>query len=590
MKLVCVFLVALCAAAMVSASQPEPVTFVGTEARVSGAGDKTEINQSAEETAQEKIVKPSTATITDNDKASAQAVRAGLAAKAAQSTHWTYCMNGPGLWAELDTRFRTCKTGLTQSPINIVEAEVQANSQLAPLEFDYKLSNANLVNDGHALTLNYDAGSILTVDGEKQFELLSVSIKTPAEHKINGEAADAEIQFVHKSSSRDTLVLSVLVKTGGKHAELDKIVGVFPAHSGVTTVPNLKVSAAEFFPQKNQQYFTYWGSLSSPPCTERVQWYVFQQPIEMSEEQLQKLKVRIPFNARLPQPLNGRAVQVSSFKVDANGKAVLAPPPVEPKQAEWSYCMNGPDRWAELSNYFDLCKDGEHQSPINIVKGNVAKSDRDGPIKFNYKESELVILNSGHTIQLNIDPGSNVVVGGKKFELLQIHFHTPSEHLIDGKAAPLEAYFTHKAPSDNQLLVVTVLLQEGAANPTFGKFWDNLPRSKITVDLKEKIDPNTLLPATAPQGYFHYSGSLSAPPCSENVEYYVLQEPLTMSKEQIDAFHAIIDHNARPVNTLYGRKVTMPVTGFIKPPAQAGPKTLAGHAAKAATKAEDPTA
>lgn len=338
------------------------------------------------------------------------------------------------------------------------------------------------------------------------------------------------------------------------------------------------------------RYFKYEGSLTAPPCKEQVSVRVLKAHITVSQSQLDELKLRIPYSARPTQPLHGRSIQGSTYAEDANGVA-LSPAQADntPSTAEWTYCNTGPDSWSTLSPLFKLCKDGEHQSPINIVRGNVETSGRDQPLRFHYETTDLIVANAANTIQINSNGKSYVEAAGKQYTLLQGHFYTPSEHLVDGVPAPMELHLVHKS-ADNRLMIIAVLLTEGEQNNALAAFWSSLPRSKVTVDLKQPFDFAELLPKTAAAGYFHYSGSLSAPPCDENVEYYVVQEPVTVSLDQIKAFQAIIPNNARPVNNLYGRKVTMPESGFVNNGKDAANiKTLADAAKQASTAASDPT-
>jgi carbonic anhydrase len=469
-----------------------------------------------------------------------------------------------------------------------VESEVQANALLKPIELAYSTTKANLENNGHHVGATFDEGSILTID-EKQYELLNLAVHTPSEHRLNGQAAEAEFQFFHQSSSKDKLVVSVLVDIGEANAEFDKIVRLFPGHKSALTVDGSDFNAAHLFPA-SKQYFQYRGSLTAPPCEEGVDVLVLKARVTISQAQLDEIKVKVPFSARPSQPLHGRSIQGSTYAEDASGAAIQSSAPAAAaSSAEWTYCNTGPDNWGNLSPLFKLCKDGEHQSPINIVRGNVATDPRDQPLRFNYEVTDLIVQNAAQTIQINSNGKSSVEAAGKAYTLLQGHFYTPSEHLIDGAPAPMELHLVHKS-EDNKMLIIAVLLVEGEQNNALAAFWSSLPRSKVTVDLKQPFDFASLLPKTAPTGYYHYSGSLSAPPCDENVNYYVLQEPITVSAEQIRTFQAIIPHNARPVNNLYGRKVTMPESGFVESGKDAANiKTLADAARSASSAAQDPT-
>jgi carbonic anhydrase len=219
---------------------------------------------------------------------------------------------------------------------------------------------------------------------------------------------------------------------------------------------------------------------------------------------------------------------------------------------EWDYAgVKGPQTWGSLKSEFATCKLGLNQSPIDIratTKGTLA------PIEFDYKASPLKLIDNGHTIQVNQAAGSGITIAGSRYELLQYHFHTPSEELINGKSYPLVAHLVHKN-AEGKLAVVAVLFKEGKENPTLATIWRSLPEEKgqeVSVD-KSTIDLASALPAD--RGYYNFAGSLTTPPCSEEVNWFVLKTPVEMSAAQLKQFHTVYKHNARPVQSLNGRVV-----------------------------------
>jgi carbonic anhydrase len=219
----------------------------------------------------------------------------------------------------------------------------------------------------------------------------------------------------------------------------------------------------------------------------------------------------------------------------------------------WQYGKGhgGPVHWSELSPDFATCGVGKHQSPIDI-KG--AKKADLPAIQFAYQPGPLKIVNNGHTIQVTPPPGSSITVGDHKYELVQFHFHTPSEEAIAGKRAPLVAHFVHRDANGN-LAVVGVLFDVGAENaplkPVFAKM-PAKPDTDVTLD-DVKLDPTAVLPAK--RGYYEFEGSLTTPPCSEGVRWLVLQKHSTLSKAQLTAFQKLYPDNARPLQPLNGRPV-----------------------------------
>jgi carbonic anhydrase len=218
----------------------------------------------------------------------------------------------------------------------------------------------------------------------------------------------------------------------------------------------------------------------------------------------------------------------------------------------WSYGgSDGPDHWAELDKSFSTCRLGHHQSPIDIRS---PKPSNLPPIQFAYQGTPLHIVNNGHTIQVNYAPGSFITVGDTRYELTQFHFHHPSEERVNGKGFEMVAHLVHRAPN-GALAVVAVLLDPGVANPAIARLWQHLPNHEGPEQLLDdvQIDVTGLLPQD--HGYYTFSGSLTTPPCTEDVTWFVLKTPMRISQSQADAFGKIYPRDARPVQPLYGREV-----------------------------------
>jgi carbonic anhydrase len=170
---------------------------------------------------------------------------------------------------------------------------------------------------------------------------------------------------------------------------------------------------------------------------------------------------------------------------------------------------------------------------------------------FHYQPSKVNIINNGHTIQVNYDPGSYIEIDGVRYDLQQFHFHAPSEHTINGKLAEAELHLVHKS-ADGKLAVVGILIEVGAENPAFKSTWDNLPVAKGPVQqLSMEVNAAAMLPAV--QETYRYEGSLTTPPCTEGVKWNVMVEPIEMSEAQLAAFTHIFEGNNRPVQPLEGR-------------------------------------
>lgn len=218
----------------------------------------------------------------------------------------------------------------------------------------------------------------------------------------------------------------------------------------------------------------------------------------------------------------------------------------------WSYeGEKGPSHWGDLKTEYATCKTGKHQSPIDITSATPADLPA---IEFSYTPSPFRIIDNGHSVQINLDPGSFIAVGGKRYDLVQFHFHRPSEEQFRGKPYPMVAHLVHK-DADGKLAVVAVLLKKGHANPFIEALWKDLPRDvgQEHAPQGKSVDLRELLPAN--HGYYTFTGSLTTPPCSEDVTWFVLKQPVEISKAEETAFSAKYAHNARPVQPLNGRTV-----------------------------------
>jgi carbonic anhydrase len=219
---------------------------------------------------------------------------------------------------------------------------------------------------------------------------------------------------------------------------------------------------------------------------------------------------------------------------------------------EWGYSgSEGPPHWGELNPEFAACKTGHRQSPINIVS---AKSALLPAIQFEYKLSALHIINNGHTIEIEYAPGSFIRIADKRYELQQFHFHHPSEETIKGKRFPMELHLVH-ADAEGNVAVVSVLLEEGSANLLIETLWGLAPKTVGLVKTDDKLQINAadLLPAN--HSYFAFLGSLTTPPCTEGVSWFVMETPVTISKKQVTTFAKIYPYDERPTQSLNGRIV-----------------------------------
>lgn len=215
----------------------------------------------------------------------------------------------------------------------------------------------------------------------------------------------------------------------------------------------------------------------------------------------------------------------------------------------WDYAHE--DKWSETFADAYSCARGARQSPIDLKSAPLV----DEPdLKTAYKAGLGRIYNNGHTIEIGAEPGSFMTLDDERFELLQAHFHHPSEHAIDGKRFAMEMHFVHRKEA-GALAVVGVMLREGVKNPQIAKLWSAVPK-KIgkAHEATVAFDPNAFLPED--RVHFQYDGSLTTPPCTEGVTWLVLRESIEASQKQVAAFRAIEGENARSLQARNGRMIT----------------------------------
>lgn len=255
----------------------------------------------------------------------------------------------------------------------------------------------------------------------------------------------------------------------------------------------------------------------------------------------------------------------NGYAQDVIGEITASPPSEE---VTFSYAGDtGPAFWGSLSPDWETCGTGMAQSPIDFTAMHITESDP-SVLEFNYHPTPFNILNNGHTIEMTYAPGSALIVQGEIFEVKQFHFHTHSEHTIEqGAHYPIEMHIVHQN-SQGMNAVVSVMIRPGAANPALEPIEQIQQLIPLTAGVTYNfsalaINVADLLPAT--RQFIHYTGSLTTPPCTEGVAWYVLQTPMEMSEEQIRVLKSALNQldsassagtNNRPTQSLNGRTIS----------------------------------
>lgn len=223
------------------------------------------------------------------------------------------------------------------------------------------------------------------------------------------------------------------------------------------------------------------------------------------------------------------------------------------QSVHWGYeGEEGPAHWGSLNESFAMCAMGKQQSPVDISS---AVSTTQSPLTFDYKAGGYEMINNGHALQVNYAPGSTLTVGDHQYELKQFHFHSPSENTINGKQFPLEAHFVHQ-DADGNYAVVAVMYDNGEPREGLASVWQTqLPKTYEKQRYEKPIDANSLLPESLVS--YQFTGSLTTPPCSENVQWIVLKEANYTNDEIIHAFGEVVHlPNNRPVQPLNDRTIS----------------------------------
>lgn len=224
-------------------------------------------------------------------------------------------------------------------------------------------------------------------------------------------------------------------------------------------------------------------------------------------------------------------------------------------EIHWGYEGDmGPDRWGGLDPSFAVCDTGVEQSPVDLTGATPADAADAAGLDIQWQPTEAQVVDNGHTIQIDMEAGSSIVLEGRQFSLVQFHFHLPSEHTVDGGSFPMEVHFVHAA-EEADLAVIGVFMEAGDGDPTIQSIWEAIPGPGGAPAALGALDPRTLLPEG--RSYFRYQGSLTTPPCSEVVSWVVMTESISVSQAQVDAFAALYPMNARPVQPLNDRSIRL---------------------------------
>jgi carbonic anhydrase len=535
---------------------------------------------------------------------------------------WVYANSGEteaNALAQAQTWSGLCSTGHEQSPIDIVTtaAGVATGSGKPTIETFFSAELAYVKNTGHGLQLFEThpdthelsaAGEVVdNTDGEPKgysmingakYNFYQVHWHTPSENTVDGKSFPMEAHFVHQlddtalhGTYHRLAVIGLLYELGECNTFLDYFWNTFPETKGTAAYDGEELNFnAKLAEALVQGYYQWYGSLTTPPCTEGVSWNLLKQTQTVCQRQIDVLKAAlaatqsgIAFNNRVPQPLNHRVVSFTA----GNGK--------------WLYANDGEteaNAAVQEATWGGLCLSGREQSPIDVVTATAAPSNvipsgssTVPAISTHITAALEYVKNTGHGVQLfetspathdlNQDgeahvmaegqPKGHSMINGAKYNFYQVHWHTPSENTVDGKSFPLEAHFVHQLDDPalvggyHRLAVIGLLYELGECNTFLDYFWDTFPKEKGTAAYEgEALNFNAKLAQALSEGYYHWYGSLTTPPCTEGVNWNLLKRTQTVCQRQVDVLKAALgatqhglEFNNRVPQPLYNRVVTV---------------------------------
>jgi len=506
--------------------------------------------------------------------------------------HWAY--GDTDAWAQ---GFPDC-AGTAQSPIDFGEKTVSASGELPEtLEVSYEAfpaAGVKVTNNGHSIQVNGAFGELKLPDGV--YKVLQFHFHCPSEHSVAGKLFPCEMHIVHQkvgSSGTDDLAVVAVLMEEWTHLGSAEDAGVqlqFLRRIGFgKTLPaegeEIDIDGEQpidlgvvFGKELIGHYWHYRGSLTTPPCSQSVHWYVLQDAAAISRKMIASMKALFPepANNRPVQALNGRTV-FGDFEEIGDGEFPIAHLPGVPMH--WTY--GEPKRWKKG---YEECN-GNAQSPINLkMPAGTPAADATIFSQAKYKSvpgSGLKLQNNGHSMQVDGDFGTLTLPDGK-YKAVQFNFHFPSEHEVKGATVAGEMQIVHQkvgATGTDGLAVVAVLFDNVGKvgfTATSGLhlaflrglgFGGSLPKDgEEALISNSEIDLATVFAEVLGGPYWHYQGSLTTPPCSETVHWYVMETRAAVSPKMVRDFkdHYPDPANNRPVQHLFGRSVTGSVLAVNK--------------------------
>lgn len=213
-------------------------------------------------------------------------------------------------------------------------------------------------------------------------------------------------------------------------------------------------------------------------------------------------------------------------------------------------------------NYTDFINDetktcgrGKFQSPINIDAAQINEKQK-GNLKITYNKVHFTVENNGYTIKANAKSKKNeLIIDGDRYKFVELHFHTPSEHQLNGQYTDMEAHLVHQN-KNGDLAIIGLMIQNGRENEILDSIWSAFPYEENgVVTTVQNVELSKILPEM--KSVYHYEGSLTTPPCTEGVKWFIFEQPIELSNQQIEMFVNIFQQNNRPLQQLNDREILL---------------------------------
>ncbi|WVZ92543.1 hypothetical protein U9M48_038594 [Paspalum notatum var. saurae] len=446
--------------------------------------------------------------------------------------------NGPEHWGEIKAEWAACGAGRMQSPIDLSHGGVSLSRSLGYLDHSYRPAQASVVNRGHDIMLRFDGDAGSLVINGTAYRLTQLHWHSPAEHTVDGRRYDLELHLVHESAEKKNAVIAVLYEIGGHDALLHQLE---PFIRRVANQRDREERVGLVNPMaargRASVYYRYMGSLTAPPCTEGVIWTIIKRVRTVSKYQLELLRDAVQDAASAAEQQRPDSMHPARRHLRLVFAALLAGalllcaaavPAAGAQEEKFGYVTgdeHGPQHWGAIKAEWAACGAGRMQSPVDLSHGGVSLSRSLGYLDHSYRPAQASVVNRGHDIMLRFDgDAGSLVINGTAYRLTQVHWHSPTEHTVDGRRYDLELHLVHES-AEKKNAVIAILYEIGGGHDALLHQLE--PFIRRVANQRDREERVGLVNPMAARGrasiYYRYMGSLTAPPCTEGVVWTIIK-------------------------------------------------------------------